>query len=458
MIDNPLEETIFAPITAVGSGGAVCVLRISGKKAIHALQPYVDRVLTEIKSQHTLLTKIQTPKGELIDEVLLTLYRAPRSYTGEDVIELSCHNSSYIIHRLGQLLYTLGMRAAYPGEFSRRAVIQGKMTLAQAEATADLIEAKTEFQHHLALQQMKSGFSKKLRQLREALIKFAALIELELDFSEEDVTFAQRDSLLATILETQREVSQLLDSFALGRAIKEGIPIAIVGKPNAGKSTLLNTLLEEERAMVSEIAGTTRDFIEETFTLGGMAYRLIDTAGLRSSNDPLESEGIHRTWQKVASAALILHLFDATATSQIELQEERETLQRKAQENARIYSIANKIDRLEKSPAWLLQASHCQISAQSGQHIDKLKEMIVQDSGLESLPQTILLTNQRHHHHLYQAQQHLQQIEAGLRSDVSSEFIAIDLKAAAQELGNITGEITHQDVLDHIFSKFCIGK
>lgn len=462
MVDYQFQDTIFAPITATGRGGAVCVWRISGRAAIASLDRCVSLVLSEVASRQAVFTTLASPEGEKIDEVLLTIYRAPKSYTGEDTVELSCHNSPFIADRLGRLFCALGLRMAYPGEFSRRAVLGGKLTLAQAEATVDLIEARSEAQHRLALQQLKGGLSEKLKHLRQTLIEFAALIELELDFAEEDVHFAERDRLKASLADTQREVSQLLDSFAQGAAIKEGIPIAIVGKPNAGKSTLLNALLEEERALVSDIAGTTRDFIEGTLILDGVLYRIIDTAGLRDTDQPLEKEGIKRTWDKVQTASLLIHIFDLTQTDEAAFQKERQELEAQTPQATRILSVANKIDQWsdvdEPLSLWVRQATSCQISAQSRQHLGQLKQQITQSVGVETLPQTLMLTNQRHYEHLYHTQKHLDKVSEGLSLGVSSEFIASDLRSAAQELAAITGAITHEDVLDEIFSRFCIGK
>lgn len=458
--DYQLEDTIFAPITAVGAVGAVCLVRVSGSKALEKVCVlFPKKNFSELIDRKTIFTRLYTSSGTILDEVLMTWFRAPNSYTGEDVIEIACHNSKYILDTLYRELGKIGLRPAYPGEFSKRAVIHGKMSLAQAEATADLIGSQTETQHRFALKQMKKGFSEKLNKLRNELLNFATLIELELDFAEEDVAFAQRSDLQKTVENTLQHITRLTDSFATGQAIKEGIPLVIVGHPNAGKSTLLNALADEDRALVSDVEGTTRDFIEVPLIIRGVLYRLTDTAGLRPTTQPLERQGIQKTWDKAAGATLILHLFDASKTSYRAFQQQITDLQKKLLPETEICSIANKTDLLtEKIPAWMRKETVCQISAKDDQNMDRITEMISQKTNTNTLPQSLILTNERHYRHLSRTRHHLETVSQGLENKLPPEFIAADLRSASQELGEITGEITHEDVLDNLFKNFCIGK
>jgi tRNA modification GTPase len=461
------QETIAALATAPGTG-AIAVIRVSGKEALTVTnQVFRGKDLTQVPG-HTAHFGTIYDGPTLVDEVLVTVFKAPRSYTGEDVTEISCHGSPFIVRSILQVLHKAGARYAQPGEFTRRAFAHGKMDLAQAEAVADLIASESAAAHRTALSQMRGGFSKQIGELREKLVNFASLIELELDFSEEDVEFADRSALTALVKEMLAVIGQLADSFQTGNAIKNGIPIVIAGKPNAGKSTLLNALLNEEKAIVSDIPGTTRDFIEDELVVQGYTFRFIDTAGLRHTEDVVESMGVQRTYQRMQQASLILYLFDVSLTNPMALQEE---IQPVAQMGIPVLLVANKVDLLpgKTLPAdWDSLKETAQdgtlsgiipIAAGSGLGLDLLKDRLVAAVNLAPFETgNTVVTNARHYESLVHTRKALQEVLQALQLGTTGDFLAIDLRNALHFLGEITGQITTDDLLINIFSKFCIGK
>jgi len=452
------DDTIVALATPPGIG-AIGVIRVSGKQTFSVINQLFPSKNLSAQGSHTLHVGLLKSQNEILDEVLLALFKGPKSYTGEDTIEISCHGSPFIIEKIIQAINGLGVRIAKPGEFTQRAFLNGKLDLAQAESVADLIASNTEASRRTALNNMRGGFSSDLFLLREALIKFSALIELELDFSQEDVAFADRDQLVRLITTLQQSTEQLLHSFQLGNAIKNGVQVAIIGKPNAGKSTLLNTLLNENRAIVSEIAGTTRDTVEEVLNIDGVLFRLIDTAGIREqSNDVIESIGIEKSLAKMRAANLVLYLFDVNEIDATDLQNIIDGFNK---EQIRFLLIGNKIDGVElgiknKFSAF---ASCIFISAKENDGIDTLKSAIVKAAinGDIQVASTIV-TNARHYEALKQLNQALTDVAQGLADFVTGDLLALDIRQCLHYLGLITGEITNEDQLDFIFSKFCIGK
>jgi tRNA modification GTPase len=399
---------------------------------------------------------------DIVDEVLLSIFRAPNSYTAEDIVEISCHGSIYIQQQIIQLLVDNGARMAKPGEYTKRAFLNGKMDLSQAEAVADLISANSHSSHHLAIQQMRGGFSSKIKELRTRLLNFASLLELELDFSEEDVEFADRTQLLALLDTLEVEISRLVESFRVGNVLKNGIPVAIVGKTNVGKSTLLNALLNEERAIVSEIPGTTRDTIEDTLVLNGKMFRFIDTAGLRESDDIIENIGIERTLQKLEQAAIVLYVFDL---NEITLEELNETLCELAQqfnlEEKKVILIGNKSDELVEIPHHfvdLVDHETIFISAKRKENINLIIDSLLKTvEDPDNIPDTIV-TSARHYEALSLAFKDILRVKDAFAENLPADLIAIDLRQALHHLGEITGEITSDEILGNIFGKFCVGK
>ena len=464
------DLTIVAIATAPGTG-AIAVLRLSGKEAI----AICDNVFKSSGKNK----KLSTQKANTIhhgtiyddlrdiDEVLVSIFKAPRSYTGEDIIEISCHGSQIIQQQILELLVRNGARLAQPGEFTLRAFLNGKIDLSQAEAIADMISSSSEAARRVALQQMRGGFSNKLKELREQLLNFIALIELELDFSEEDVEFADRKQLEGLINEILVVIDRMIKSFQLGNVIKMGIPVTIAGKPNVGKSTLLNRLLNEERAIVSEIAGTTRDTIEDTINLGGISFRFIDTAGLRLTKDTIESMGVERAYAKISQAKVILLLVDAQiALEDIahSVDEVNETLT----SDQTLIILINKEDKVDKNHINQILSSlksnypgiyALTISAKVGHNIDLLTTTLI-NIGLHGQPETdeVIVTNVRHYESLIKTKENLKEALEGVKNNLSGDLLAIDIRQAIYYLGEITGEITTDDILGHIFSKFCIGK
>ena len=461
-------DTICAPATPPGTS-AIAVIRVSGETALDVAEKIFSPKNEDLKLAealtHTLHFGAIADEGELIDEVLLSIFRRPHSYTGEDAVEISCHGSAFIVQRILALLIRGGCRMAQPGEFTLRAFLNGKLDLSQAEGVGDLIAASSRASHRLALDQMRGGFSKKIGELRDQLMQFASLIELELDFSEEDVEFADRKALKHLLELIRGEVSQLADSFAQGNVMKTGIPVAIIGKPNVGKSTLLNAILNEEKAIVSEIPGTTRDAIEDTIIINGIAFRFIDTAGLRATGDRIETIGIERTYEKVRQARVILYIFDITATDCLEVKADLDAIRRQLGEEGmsekHFLLVGNKIDQLVETPRHFTDMVEFEclfVSAKRKENIHMISESLLGTVALEPEEDGVIVTNARHHEALNGVLKAIDSIEEGFANNIPSDLIAIDIRAALHHLGEITGEITSDELLGNIFGKFCIGK
>ena len=452
------QETIAAIATPPGIG-AISIIRVSGSEAIEIVNRLFPKKDLTLQASHTLHFGVLQQKNELLDEVVVSLYKAPHSYTGENVVEISCHGSPYVQEKILMACINEGARPAKPGEFTMRAFINGKLDLTQAEAVADMIASQSEAARRTALQQMRGGFSQQLKALREELIKFSALIELELDFSQEDVEFADSKQLFTLIDELQSVTKKLLNSFVLGNVIKNGVQVAIVGKPNAGKSTLLNALLNEDRAIVSEIEGTTRDTIEEVININGIIFRLIDTAGIRThTTDTIESMGIEKTRTKMAVADIIIYMFDAAHTKATDLMKVIEDF---GKDGLDYLLVANKTDMVsdEETNSFMCFKNVCLISAKEKKGIDVLKDKLVVKA-MKGYVQNedVVITNARHVASLQLLQQSLEEVKAGMDNNLSGDLIAPDIRQCLYHLGEITGEITNEDQLDFIFSKFCIGK
>lgn len=452
------DDTIVAVATAPGLG-AIAVIRLSGPGTYaicNGLFPAKD--LTQ-QASHTLHFGSIVSEGRVLDEVVVSLYKGPRSYTGEDVIEISCHGSPYIQQQIIDATIKSGARLAKPGEFTQRAFLNGKLDLTQAESVADLIASNSAASHQTAMQQMRGGFSKELHALREQLITFSALIELELDFSQEDVEFADRTGLYALVSNATGVLRHLIDSFRMGNVIKNGVNTAIVGKPNAGKSTLLNTLLNENRAIVSDIAGTTRDTIEEILNIDGILFRLIDTAGIRESLDTIESIGVQKTMEKIKEAGVVVYLFDVNELSATDIRNQISAFEA---DNINYLLVGNKTDitgetairtKFSDIPDILF------ISAKNHAHIQDLKDALVRKvlAGEVNTEDTII-TNARHYAALQEVLKSLEDVKEGMDNGLPGDLLALDIRLCLHYLGEITGEVTNEDRLDYIFSKFCIGK
>ena len=437
--------------------GAIGVIRVSGKSSFGIVnQLFTGKDLCE-QASHTLHVGVLKEGKEQLDEVVVSLFRGPRSYTGEDVVEISCHGSPYVQQRVLQALVGHGARLARAGEFTQRAFLNGKLDLTQAEAVADLIASNTAASARTALHTIRGGFSRALRDLREQLISFSALIELELDFSQEDVEFADRTQLYHLISEAEEVTSSLLASFKLGNVIRNGVAVAIVGRPNAGKSTLLNTLLNENRAIVSEIAGTTRDTIEETLNIDGIIFRLIDTAGIREHvADVIEEIGVGRSREKMEQADIVVYLFDVSDAPAAVAGVRGELVAR----GKPFLLVGNKVDVLGEEAARVAFPQELLISARDSRHIDVLRQRLV-DLVLEGRAATgdgTVVTNARHYHALQQVGVALGAVRRGLDELLPGDLVALDIRLCLHWLGEITGEVTTEDRLDYIFSKFCIGK
>lgn len=451
------SDTIVALATSPGAQGAIAVIRVSGPEAILLVNKvFKGKDLTQEKS-HTIHFGTIRNDQEIIDEVLVSLFVAPNSYTKENSVEISTHNSAYIIQRVIQLLISKGARAARPGEFTLRAFLNGSMDLTQAEAVADLIASNSEASHRVAMQQMRGGFANQLKALREDLIHFASLIELELDFGEEDVEFADRSQLKELIFKIQKVIRQLITSFEQGNALKNGVPVVIAGKPNVGKSTLLNALLNEERAIVSDIAGTTRDTIEDELNIHGVRFRFIDTAGIRETADIIEAKGVERTLAKMKEAREIIYLFDPT---QDDIQDMESQLQELKSLDIPFILVVNKSDLLSGDVRESLEAfSAVFISAKFKEGIEELKDALLEKVNLLNLEEDdVMVTNIRHVESLNLTQESLERAISALDDTITSDFLALDIRQALHHLGEITGEVSTDDLLDNIFSKFCIGK
>ncbi|MEX2592480.1 MAG: tRNA uridine-5-carboxymethylaminomethyl(34) synthesis GTPase MnmE [Anditalea sp.] len=452
------EDTIVALATPQGVG-AIAVIRLSGKDAIAITNAVFKGKNLENQPSHTIHFGTVRDGEKIIDEVLVSLFIAPKSFTRENVVEISTHGSSFIVNQVIKLMIRQGARPARPGEFTQRAFLNGQFDLAQAEAVADLIHSDSEASHQAALHQMRGGFSYEIKDLRQKLIHFASMIELELDFTEEDVEFASRDELRTLVEKLLRIVEELISSFNLGNVIKNGVPTVIAGKPNAGKSTLLNALLNEEKAIVSDIAGTTRDLIEDEINIGGVMFRFIDTAGLRETTDIIESMGVSRTREKMKSASLILYLFDLGDTDMVGIHQDVNLL-----ENIGVpfLKVANKVDK--GNPQLISELKNIfpdTIFISSGQkeNLDGLKNRILELVNLDKFKTgNTIVTNIRHYDSLTRTRESLLDVLNGLDQEVTNDFLAMDLRRSLHFLGEITGEITSDDLLANIFSKFCIGK
>ncbi len=453
----PSHDTIIALSTPPGQG-AIAVIRLSGNEALAIVNTVFSGKNLLQQSSHSLHFGTIRQHETIIDEVVVGLFKAPQSFTKEDVVEVSCHGSPFIIQQLMQLFVAQGARLATPGEFTKRAFMNGRFDLAQAEAVADLIASESQEAHRSAMQQMRGGFSQKINSLREELVRFASLIELELDFSEEDVEFADRQQLKELVAGIQRVVVELIASFAAGNVIKNGLPVVIAGKPNVGKSTLLNALLNEEKAIVSEIPGTTRDVIEDEITLEGIRVRFIDTAGIRETADRVEALGVQRTHEKLQQAALVLYLVDLANDTPDAFRKEEEWL---LQVGKPFIVVGNKID--QASTAWLAVLSGrndvVSISAQRKLNLDGLRDQLTKFLAERQVSaEGTVVTNVRHHSSLLHTRAALDSTLDGLNNGISHDFLAQDIRHALYHLGAITGQITNDDLLDNIFSKFCIGK
>jgi len=449
------NDTIVALATPPGMG-AIAVIRVSGKQAIEVVDSVFSGKRLADQPGRTLHVGLIKENEQALDEVVISLFRAPASYTGEDLIEISCHGSPYIQQQIIRLILSKGVRLAQPGEFTQRAFLHGKMDLAQAEAVADLIASNTESSRKAALHTLKGGFSKELKELREQLIQFSALIELELDFSQEDVAFADRTQLKLLIQQLQQTTTRLLDSFRLGNVIRQGVSIAIIGKPNAGKSTLLNALLNENRALVSEIAGTTRDTVEEVLNIKGILFRLIDTAGIRfETDDVIEQMGVEKSFEKMRAANLVVYLIDAQTLATDTLQEATDRL---AAEQVPYIIVINKVDMLAEGSI-PKQENIIQISAKNKTGIHELQEAIFNRTVEGDLQgEATIVTNERHVAALRALQLSLQDVATGMEAGSPGDLLALDIRSCLHHLGTITGTIAHDEQLDYIFSKFCIGK
>jgi tRNA modification GTPase len=462
---NIHNDTIVALATPSGNG-AIAVIRLSGEHAITIAETQFKSVSgKQLNKQptHTIHLGHIIDNKRIIDEVLVSVFKNPNSYTGENVIEISCHGSNYIQQEIIQLFLRKGCRMANAGEFTLRAFLNGKLDLSQAEAVADLIASDNEASHQIAMQQMRGGFSSEIAKLREELLNFASLIELELDFAEEDVEFADRSQFKELVERITFVLKRLIDSFAVGNVIKNGIPVAIVGEPNVGKSTLLNALLNEERAIVSEIAGTTRDTIEDEISIGGIGFRFIDTAGIRDTQDVIETIGIKKTFEKIDQAQVVIYLFDAhdfkdqSSVLKVELEKIKNKYPQKP-----LLVIANKIDKVDDILISKIQSEIPEIkllSAKTGFGVEQLTNSLLDliNTGALRNNETIV-TNSRHYDALLKAFEEVQKVKNGLETDLSGDLLAIDIRQALFHFGEITGEITNDDLLGNIFANFCIGK
>jgi len=461
---NMNQDTICALATAAGMG-AIAVIRLSGPATFaivnSCFKPAKKGTDLMTVDTHTLHFGTIEDEGDMVDEVLVSIFKGPKSYTGEDTIEISCHGSVYIQNRLLQLFLNKGCRMAKGGEFTFRAFMNGKLDLTQAEAVSDLISSKSEKSHHMAVKQMRGGFSKELTELRKRLIKFASLIELELDFSTEDVEFADRSELVTLLEQMAAFMERLIASFKVGNAIKNGVSVALVGEPNVGKSTLLNALLNEDRAIVSSIAGTTRDVIEDELVIEGVVFRFVDTAGIREAKDEIESIGIGKTFDKIQEADIVCMLFDASKDDPAQIAKEYQKIADSIPEKPMIL-LANKIDKMvdEVSEDKFQDfPKYIAISAKEKQNIQDLKTHLLNILELGQVSQeAVIVNNSRHYDELSRALECVEQVKNGLEMEISGDLLALDIRQALFHIGEITGNISTDDLLDSIFRDFCIGK
>ena len=454
------DDTIVALATPPGIG-AIGVIRLSGTRSIEIVNRLFGSKDLSKQGSHTLHVGFLKEGNDMLDEVVVSIFKAPKSYTGEEVVEISCHGSPFVQQRVIEAILNQGARLAKAGEFTQRAFLNGKLDLTQAEAVADLIASNSQASQKTALNNMRGGFSQTLQHLREQLIQFSALIELELDFSQEDVEFADRKKFMELIKEARVQTGLLLQSFRLGNVIKNGVSVAIIGRPNSGKSTLLNTLLNEDRAIVSDIPGTTRDTIEEVLNIDGILFRLIDTAGIRNnSQDVIESFGIEKSLQKMKQADMVLYLFDV---NEMPAQELKQLTLEMEQQQVNYLLVGNKTDRAEedtiKQKFKAISHHIVFISAKNNTNLPVLKEHMVDEVLRDKISaENVIVTNARHFHSLQQVSEALEEVESGLTHRIPSDLVALDIRRCLQYLGEITGEITNEDQLDYIFSKFCIWK
>jgi len=459
------NDTICALATPSGTG-AIALIRLSGLDSFKITDSIFIAAKSGIKIQDAEAYTIHFGKiydeDILLDEVLVSVFKTPHSYTGEDSVEISCHGSIFIQQKLIELLLKKGARMAQPGEYTLRAFFNGKFDLSQAEAVADLIASNSSASHNLALEQMRGGFSSKIKILRQELVDLASLIELELDFAEEDVEFADRSRFLKLLTEISKEVNLLIESFALGNVIKHGIPVAIIGKPNVGKSTLLNRILQEEKAIVSDIPGTTRDSIEDTISIEGFAFRFIDTAGLRDSTDTIETLGIERTYEKIRQSKIILYVCDITQSTPADLEETLDDFKDHIKDkNKRFIIIANKIDELMEMPRFFNKYVDLEtifVSAKRNENINLIIDSLVTSVKDLDLGDNTIISNARHLGALNKVSEAILAVENGFHEGIPTDLIAIDIRTALHYLGEITGEVTNNELLGNIFGKFCVGK
>lgn len=454
------QDTICALSTPPGIG-ALGVIRLTGAGAIAVVDRLFSKKLTSDKAPFIKYGELNY-QGEVIDEVVITVFHGPASFSGEDTVEISCHGSPYIQEQILKALLNSGARLAEPGEFTMRAFLNGKMDLSQAEAVADLIAAQGKAAHKLAMHQMRGGFSKEIDTLRERLIHFASMIELELDFGEEDVEFADRDDLKKLVDEIREMLRKLVDSFETGIVLKNGVPVAITGAPNQGKSTLLNALLNDNRAIVSEIAGTTRDVIEDEITIGGVRFRFIDTAGIRETTDEIETMGIAKAIEKARSASVVLYLVDAVDSERQEIEAIVDQFRQEIGTEKMLLVVANKIDKangMELREKFAGIPDVIFLSALTRENLGELENKLLESVNTGAIESgEVVVTNARHHRALSQALQSLHEVRQGLDNNITGDFLATDIRKALHHLGEITGKITTDDLLGNIFSKFCIGK
>ncbi len=451
------QDTIVALATSPGANGAIAVIRLSGSQAIAITNSVFKGKDLRTQASHTIHFGTIRDGDEIVDEVLVSLFIGPNSYTKEHVVEISTHNSKYIIERVIGLLMNKGARAARAGEFTLRAFLNGGLDLSQAEAVADLIASNSAASHQVAMQQMRGGFSNQLKKLREDLVHFASLIELELDFAEEDVEFANRDQLKRLITNIHQVIRRLISSFEQGNVLKNGVPVVIAGKPNVGKSTLLNALLNEERAIVSDIAGTTRDTIEDEINIHGVTFRFIDTAGIRETQDIIEAKGVERTREKMKQARLIIYLFDPTQDTVADVKQQ---IAEVTALSIPFVTLINKSDLLsaaQRASYAVLEPVY--ISAKEQLGIEELKEELLRQVNVANIQtDDVLVTNIRHVEALQKTIEALDRVQYGIDNPVTSDFLAMDIRQSLHHLGEITGTVTTDDLLENIFSKFCIGK
>ena len=456
-----LSEDTIAVISSPQGQGAISVIRLSGDKTHAVLEKIIkpkvgQKKYSELKNNKNYLSIIHH-KDEIIDEVIISKLKKPNSFTGEDMAEIFCHGSVYIQNRIMELLSDSGVRSANPGEFSLRSYLNGKMDLIQAEGISELISSNTKANHRLAMNQMRGGISSEIKKLRDELVKFSSLIELELDFSEEDVEFASRAKFISLLNSVQLYISKLIDSFKYGNSLKEGIPVSIVGAPNVGKSSLLNSILNEEKAITSPIPGTTRDVIEDTFNLKGKLFRFIDTAGIRKTEDNIEKIGISRTMECIKKSEIILFLVDSTSSKRkIDNQIQEINKLKRKYEKKKIITIFTKID-LKNNLNESFKSNSVTINTKDQKDILELKNKILENLNKEYTNQ-LIITNTRHYSALSLARKEINEVQKGLKKTVPMDLLSVDLKQAIYHLGEITGEVTNDEILSNIFSKFCIGK